>query len=151
MLYIIATLMLAAVLARVTWIDFKTFRLPDFYTLPLIGAGLVIAPFEGGTTLPLSMLGGALGFTVFWAIGSVYFARLGTEALGLGDAKLFAASGTWLGAYFLPQVLLIASVTGLAFALIFARGKAAADSRRIAFGPWLALGFLTVWLKAVFL
>jgi len=51
----------------------------------------------------------------------------------------------------LPQVLLIASVTGLAFALLFAKGKAGAPRRRIAFGPWLACGFLAVWLKAVFL
>ena len=62
------------------------------------------------------------------------------EGLGLGDAKLFAASGTWLGLPLLPYVLLIAALGGLAWALI-ARAQG-----RLAFGPWIALGFWCVWL-----
>ena len=132
----LATLALLLTLARLVWIDVRSFRLPDIYTLPLIVAGL-------GMDVVSSVLGGVIGFGLFWAIGTFYFRRHGTEGLGLGDAKLFAASGTWLGYAVLPQVLLVASLGGLVFA-IFTRGK---ESRQIAFGPWLALGFGLVWLK----
>ena len=139
----LATLALLLTLARLVWIDVRSFRLPDIYTLPLIVAGLGMALLSGEPDVVSSVLGGVIGFGLFWAIGTFYFRRHGTEGLGLGDAKLFAASGTWLGYAVLPQVLLVASLGGLVFA-IFTRGK---ESRQIAFGPWLALGFGLVWLK----
>jgi leader peptidase (prepilin peptidase)/N-methyltransferase len=145
LLVVIATLALLLTLARLVWIDLHSLRLPDIYTLPLIAAGLAIAPFHEGVTVAASLIGATIGFGLFWAIGEIYFRRHGTEGLGLGDAKLFAASGSWLGYALLPQVLLVASLGGLIFALLAKRdGK-----RQIAFGPWLALGFALVWLKVM--
>ncbi|MDF1727669.1 MAG: A24 family peptidase [Sulfitobacter sp.] len=138
----VGTLLLAFVLVRLAWIDLQTFRLPDRYTLPLIAAGLVLALLVGTPPLLASVLGGLVGFALFAAIGELYFRRKGIEGLGLGDAKLFAAAGTWLGWAALPNVLLIAAGGALIYAL--ARRRAL---DRVAFGPWLALGFLCmrVW------
>ncbi|KIN71052.1 prepilin peptidase [Sulfitobacter guttiformis] len=137
------TAILILILARLIWIDLEQLRLPDHYTIPLVVAGLAISAPDGGVALLSSAIGGAGGFALFWLIGHYYFTRHGTEGLGLGDAKLFAASGTWLGALLLPQVLLVASLGGLAFALCRRGGV----RKPLAFGPWLALGFITVWLK----
>ena len=82
------------------------------------------------------------GFGLFWAIGQFYFVRHGQEGLGLGDAKLFAASGSWLGVGLLPYVLLVASLGGLVYALLTRRNP----DRRVAFGPWLACAFMVVWI-----
>lgn len=139
---ILTSLFLISVLARLVWVDTKTLRLPDIYTLPLIFAGLVLSQFEGGIGTWSSLLGGGVGFAVFWAIGAYYFKRTGTEGLGLGDAKLFAASGTWLGISALPFVLLIAALSGLIFA--FMRKSKPGDA--LAFGPWLAFAFGTIWM-----
>lgn len=145
MLIIISTVVLAAVLARLAWVDLRTFRLPDIYTLPLIGAGLVLALVTDRISVGASVAGALTGFGLFWAIGHFYFSRHGQEGLGLGDAKLFAASGSWLGVWLLPYVLLVASLGGLAFALMTRRNP----ERKVAFGPWLAFAFMTVWIVSV--
>jgi leader peptidase (prepilin peptidase)/N-methyltransferase len=135
-----STLTLAVILLRLSWIDMKEHRLPDIYTIPLILAGLIMSTAEGNAVLIASLIGGAIGFVVFAVIGQLFFVRTGREGLGLGDAKLFAAAGTWLGWAALPSVLLIASLSALVFALV-----ANKRSVGIAFGPWIALGFIVVW------
>lgn len=152
LLSVAVSLSLAVVLIRLAWIDLHSFRLPDIYTVPLIAAGLALSEIEGGVGLLQSTLGGAIGFGLFWLIGYLHYQRRGVEGLGLGDAKLFAASGTWLGVAMLPHVLLVASLGGLLFAAL-RRGHASGShdgdqsgSGRIAFGPWLALGFFAIWV-----
>ncbi|MFT6676916.1 MAG: leader peptidase (prepilin peptidase)/N-methyltransferase [Sulfitobacter sp.] len=146
MLYFIVALGLTLALLRLTVIDLKTQRLPDHYTLPLIVVGLGLSLCDGGIGLRPSVIGGGVGFALFWAIGAFYFRRRGTEGLGLGDAKLFAASGTWLGYLWLPYVLLIAAFGGLAFAIL----RRSETGRALAFGPWLALGFWGIWMVTSF-
>jgi prepilin signal peptidase PulO-like enzyme (type II secretory pathway) len=63
----------------------------------------------------------------------------------VGDAKLCAAAGGWLGWQALPLVLLIAA--GGALAWLAAQG-AARRGRPVAFGPWIALGWAVIWLAA---
>lgn len=141
----LAGILLTLALSRLAWIDLRTFRLPDLWTLPLIAAGLGLALVGFGPSLLASAVGGLVGFTLFWGIGAFYHARTGIDGLGLGDAKLFAAAGTWVGFAFLPHVLLVAALGGLAYALITRQRTA----RAIAFGPWIALGFWLVWVTFV--
>lgn len=144
MITIFMTLLLTIVLFRLAIIDVETLRLPDVYTLPLIAVGLPISLLDGGIGLVMSLAGGIIGFALFGVIGHYYFKQTGTEGLGLGDAKLFAASGTWLGPMALPYVLLVAAGGGLASAL-WRKTKRESTQREIAFGPWLAFGFWSVW------
>jgi leader peptidase (prepilin peptidase)/N-methyltransferase len=146
MIDLLSTLGLVLVLGRLAWLDIRTYRLPDRYTLPLIAFGLVLGSRSGGIDLSTSAIGGIVGYSIFWFVGAFYFKRNGVEGLGLGDAKLFAASGTWLGYMLLPYVLLLAAVGGLVFAVL----RRTSQRRQIAFGPWLCLGFLILWLEATF-
>ena len=144
---LIATLLLTGVLLRLSIIDSKTLRLPDIWTLPLIAAGLTHAALTGEPSIMASLIGGFTGFALFWAIGAWYYRRTGIDGLGLGDAKLFAASGTWLGYSLLPHVLLIAALSGLAFAALRRHNP----HNTLPFGPWLAFGFLSVWAATRYL
>lgn len=126
-------------------IDLREMTLPDMLTLPLIAAGLLIAalafprPFD-------HLIGAALGGAVFAVLGWGWERATGREALGLGDAKLFAAAGAWLGWQGLPSVLLIAALAGLAMALVrtlLGRGGLRAP---LPFGPALATGFWLTWV-----
>jgi leader peptidase (prepilin peptidase) / N-methyltransferase len=137
---LIVTTLLGAVLLAIAVIDLRTFRIPDVLSLPLVLSGFVLAWLWPVMALHHHVIGAVAGYGMFALIGEVYFRRRGTEGLGLGDAKLFGAAGAWLGWQALPAVLLIASVSGLVFAVM--RGR----DHRVAFGPWLALGFGLVWM-----
>ena len=88
-------------------------------------------------------MGAAVGYASLAGFGALYFRLRRREGLGLGDAKLFAAGGAWLGWQALPLVLAVSAVTGLIFALVTRRRPPAAP---VAFGPWLALGIWLGWL-----
>ncbi len=140
---VLLTLALALVLARIAVIDAATLRIPDRLSLPLIAAGLVLAFAGPGGFGPAHLAGAIAGFVLFAVIGEGYFRLRGIDGLGLGDAKLFAAAGAWLGWRHLALVLLIAAVACLLAALL---RPAARRGGALAFGPWLALGFLAVWV-----
>jgi len=142
-----ASLALGWTLLALAAIDLRHLLLPDALCLPLIPAGLAVAWLLDPALLPDHLLGALLGFVAFAAIALVYRRLRGREGLGMGDAKLLAAAGAWLGWLALPSVVLIAAVVGLALALAgaLAGGKLTWTSR-IAFGPHLALGLWLVWL-----
>lgn len=140
-----AGLLLATILVLIAIVDFRTHRIPDALTLPLIASGLGWTAWAGQEAFSAHLLGAFLGYVSLAGFGEIYFRRRGREGLGLGDAKLFAAGGAWLGWQSLPPALLIASVSGLIFALVTARRR---GDVQLAFGPWIALGIWLVWLGA---
>ena len=141
------TVLLAGILGRLSWIDARTLRLPDLYTVPLIIVGLGLSWQLRDPGFQSRIVGAAAGFLCLALIGELYFRRTGAEGLGLADAKLFAASGAWLGWQSLPPVLLIASLTGLLYVALFRRKQGVAE---IAFGPFLATGFMSCWISQMF-
>lgn len=137
-----ATIGLAMTLVALVRIDLRDLRLPDRITLPLIGVGLILAAVEGRGWPVEAAIGAAVGYGTFWLIGTVYFRLRRRDGLGLGDAKLLAAAGAWLGPYALPWVVLIGATLALGFAVATAKGRQVP----LAFGPWLALGFWAMWI-----
>lgn len=148
--WLVVTVCLAMALFTLAVVDMRSFRIPDAFSLPLIAVGLALV-----CTLPsvmpegarfLDHLTGALvGFAFFGLLGEMIYRRTGKEALGLGDAKLMGAAGAWLGWQALPSVLLIAALSGLAYALIVRHRY---GTTAVAFGPWIGLGFIVTWLSA---
>jgi leader peptidase (prepilin peptidase) / N-methyltransferase len=144
---LLVSCMLGWTLLTLAAIDQRHFLLPDILTLPLIPAGLLVA-FALDPALVVSHLVGALaGFAAFAAIAFVYRRLRRREGLGLGDAKLLAAAGAWLGWQALPGLVVIAAVCALALALARAvAGDRLSATTKIAFGSYLALAFWVVWL-----
>ncbi|WP_088343238.1 MULTISPECIES: A24 family peptidase [Rhodomicrobium] len=142
-----ATAVLGAALVALSVIDLRTMRLPDAITLPLVATGPLLT-FALGWDDPLwRIAAAAAGFLALYALARAYRALRGRPGLGLGDAKLFAAAGAWLGLEGLPSVMLWASGVALAAVLVaLLRGQPVEASSRIPFGPFLALGFWIVWL-----
>ncbi|MEO6301502.1 MAG: A24 family peptidase [Paracoccaceae bacterium] len=137
--------LLAAVCLWIAIVDFRQHRIPDWASLPLIGIGLAISGMVSGIALPERLIGTGVSFLLLWGIGEAYFRWRNEEALGIGDAKLFAAAGAWLGWTALPAVMLIATTMGLAFAAL----RPGRGQKRLAFGPWLAAGLVICWLRVV--
>jgi leader peptidase (prepilin peptidase)/N-methyltransferase len=142
-----ATLLLGWALLGLSLVDVLDFRLPDLVTLPLIVGGVLISLWLPDRN-PLGHLVGAIaGFVAFYAIAALYRRARTREGLGLGDAKLAAAAGAWLGWQALPSVVLVACIIAfiwIGVAVAF-RGKAILGER-IAFGVPLSFAFWLVWL-----
>jgi leader peptidase (prepilin peptidase)/N-methyltransferase len=89
----------------------------------------------------------ATGFVLLAAAAVLYAKLRGEPGLGLGDAKLLAASGAWLGAQALPSVLLWACGSAILGLLLRAwRSGSLSGKSRVPFGPFLAFGTWLVWL-----
>lgn len=144
---LIATAILAAGLIMASAIDFEHLRLPDALTLPLAATGIACAAaFQWGDPL-MHVASAAAGFLGLFAAGWLYERLRGRPGLGLGDAKLLAASGAWLGAGGLSSVLLYACGLALIYALVLKlRDRATSLATAIPFGPFLAAGTWLVWL-----
>ncbi len=143
----LASLGLGYVLLLLTLIDARTFLLPDWLTLPLIPAGLGVTAWLSLTDLPGHALAAVAGYGAIWLINELYLRMRGREGIGLGDAKLLAAAGAWLGPLALPSVLLLGACSGLIFAgLGRLTGRDVSMATAIPFGPFLALGFWITWL-----
>lgn len=128
-------------------IDVRFYLLPNVVTFPLIAAGLTVVVMIDATALPAHVFGAALGFGAFWLLSTAYRWLRGRTGLGLGDAKLLAAAGAWLGWQALPSVVLLASFGALGFVLAMAlSGRRVDASTRLPFGPFLCAGFWVVWL-----
>lgn len=128
----------------VSWIDYKTYRLPDKYTLPLIALGCLANGFVWNHGLA-SLIGAAAGYGFFVAIEIVFKTLRGKDGLGRGDAKLLAVGGAWCTWSALPYIVLIASVIGIL--AVLRRGTSALrKDTYIPFGPALSLAIAIVWI-----
>jgi leader peptidase (prepilin peptidase)/N-methyltransferase len=129
-------------------IDLRELILPDALTVPLIVVGVLLSATLPGPAPSLrdSLLGAAAGFGALALVAWAYRVLRHREGLGLGDAKLFAAGGAWLGVMRLPELLLLAAMLGIAHAL--AAGAWRRPDKLVPFGPALALAFWLVWLAA---
>ncbi len=128
-------------------IDFRHYLLPDFLTLPLIPLGLFAEWLTDPSTVIDGIIGAAAGLIFVVALRYIYGLIRHREGIGLGDAKLLAAAGAWVGWAGLPSVVLIAALSGLMFAAgLRLTGKDVSAADRIPFGVFLSLGLWAVWL-----
>lgn len=136
---------LGASLLVLSYIDLRTGLLLDVITLPLIVSGIAFAWFSDGSWL-FAVAGAALGYVLIAGLGYVWRQMRGYEGIGLGDAKLLAAGGAWVGIAMLPVILLVASGAGLIGAVFVAlKPQNNEDRVAIPFGPALAFGIWTAW------
>jgi leader peptidase (prepilin peptidase) / N-methyltransferase len=136
-------LFLFSVLLSQSVIDLELYRLLDRITFPalltsVVALALVATTDDDPRARIVGALIGGVGYFVFLLIPAL----ISPKGMGLGDVKLAALMGLYLG-YLDPMLVfpavLIACVLGIAAGavLFFVRGRA---SRAFPFGPWLALG-----------
>lgn len=137
-------------------IDLDTMRLPNpiVGTLAAIGGlaivvgeitGLHTAPLVGmaasgvlSNPTPAALLGAALGMALSGGLAGTYALIRRRRGLGMGDVKLLAVLGLFVGPY-VVLCMFLGSLLGMVVGLTAAKGRSAADTK-IPFGPWLAAG-----------
>ncbi len=121
-----ALLATAAVILAATDLDARV--LPDEITLGVLGLGLVLAIWrdadsvraEGfgafsGHLLP-ALAGAAFGAALIWGVGAAYRLVRGSEGMGMGDVKMIAMIGAFVGPGGVLLTLFAASVAGTVIA-----------------------------------
>jgi leader peptidase (prepilin peptidase)/N-methyltransferase len=131
-------------------VDVLALRLPDILTLPLGLAGLILGPRLLSGPLVDHVIGAIAGYAVLAGVGWLYVRLRGREGLGLGDAKLLAVAGAWLGWATLPAVVVLACAGGLAWAAVrlLLRGRTGL-LEPIAFGLPMCVAIWVLLLQAV--
>ena len=103
--------------------DVRTGRIPNRLVYPFLLAGMAVSVLRHGAEGLWESLGGV--FVAMLALGA--FVWLG--GLGMGDLKLCAAVGAWIGPSQMLVALIAISIAGGAFALIWAtRQRVALDA-----------------------
>jgi leader peptidase (prepilin peptidase)/N-methyltransferase len=134
-----ARLLFTALLITLFCTDLDTMRLPDVLTIPGIGAGLVLSVWLP-PGIVASLIGAALGAAIPYAIRWLWFRMKGVEAMGLGDVKMLAMIGAFLGWQQVLVVLFLSSLTGAVIGVTLAALKGRTLASRLPFGTFLALG-----------
>ncbi len=102
----------AIVVTVAALIDIRTHRIPNWLVLPFLLAGFVVnAVTHGASGVAQSLFGTLMG-----AVVTGLFRYLG--AMGMGDVKLCAAVGAWLGPAQAGNALLLMAVSGGVIALL---------------------------------
>jgi leader peptidase (prepilin peptidase)/N-methyltransferase len=129
-------LVLVAFLVPIALIDFDSKIIPNRLTLPAAVVAVVLGTIldpggEPGRLLAAAIAGGVLALP----------ALLHPSGMGMGDAKLVAVLGLFLGAAVAPAFLVaFAAGTVAGVAIMLRIGMAKARKTPVPFGPFLALG-----------
>ena len=109
-------------------------------------AGFSQGEDHGREALLGHLLAASTGLLGFEAVSAAGARLLGKPALGLGDAKLAALLGAWLGLSGLGLALTLAVVSGAGFSLIGLLSGRLKRGQPFPFGPFLAGAGLAVWV-----
>jgi leader peptidase (prepilin peptidase)/N-methyltransferase len=129
-------LLLVTALVPIVLIDLEHRLIPNKITLPAAIAGVIAIVAFDLDFLPEALIA-ALGAGGFFFLAAVLYPR----GMGMGDVKLAALLGLYLGRAVGPALFAALILGVLVGALIIARkGAAAGRKTAVPFGPFLALG-----------
>jgi leader peptidase (prepilin peptidase)/N-methyltransferase len=137
-------------MALITLTDLRHFIIPDVLSLPAIPVGLVAQALvltDGDWRQGAA--GAVIGAGAFYMLRLVYFQLRGIEGLGLGDVKLAAVAGAWLGPAALAPACLVATLAAILGVVLHAawRGQSALNARaHIPFGSFIAPVIFMFWM-----
>jgi leader peptidase (prepilin peptidase)/N-methyltransferase len=128
-------LVFVATLAAITLTDLELRVIPNKVLIVSALAGIALAAGLDPSSLPERAIAAAAAGGLLFAVALAY-----PRGMGMGDVKLAAVMGLYLGRSVAPA-LLIAFAAGSLFGLgLIARHGAVARKQAVPFGPFLALG-----------
>lgn len=143
-------------LAMVLVTDLETRLIPNRIMLPAIGAMLALGTGFGPAVPGLdawewwhSLLGGLIGFGVFWVLVVLGTLVWGEGALGYGDVKLAAFIGLAVGFPLIIEALVLTFIFGFLGALALLLLRRGSLRSYFPYGPFLVLGAAVTLLWGV--
>ncbi len=138
-------LILVTILVALFGIDLEHQILPNSITLPGIVIGLMFS-----VTAPPgwqdALIGTLLGAGILYGIAAAYYAVRREEGLGMGDVKMLAMIGAFLGWKAVLVTLVLSSFSGAAIGMALIAAQRGGMKLALPFGTFLALGALAAML-----
>lgn len=134
-----ARLLLICILIVLFGIDLEHQILPNAITLPGIVIGFLFSLF-GPPGWKDSLLGILLGGGILYAIAWGYYLWRREEGMGMGDVKMLAMIGAFLGWQAVLVTLVLASFSGAVIGIILMSVQKGDMKLALPFGTFLALG-----------
>jgi len=155
----------AALLVVLTVTDLRERILPDevnffglgagllfsFFTRPLDGTALWLAnrlfefpPPQRALSFADAALGAIAGSGLLWIVAEGYFRLRGREGMGLGDVKMMAAVGAFLGLKRTLMTVLLGSLLGSVIGILLIAISKKGRDYELPFGTFLGAGALLV-------
>ena len=126
-------------------IDLEHQILPNSITLPGIVAGLIFS-LAGPPGLRDAIIGVLLGGGLLYATAAGYYLWRREEGLGMGDVKMLAMIGAFLGWQAVLLTLVLASLSGAVIGMAMMALQRGTMKYALPFGTFLALGALVAML-----
>jgi leader peptidase (prepilin peptidase)/N-methyltransferase len=122
-------------------IDLEHHLLPDAITLPGIAVGFLFSflTASAGPGWRSSLIGVVVGGGVLFLIAEGYYRVRHEEGLGMGDVKMLAMIGAFLGWRQVVVVLFLSSVAGAVVGIALTALQGRSMQSRLPFGTFLAL------------
>ena len=115
--------------------------IPDVLSLPMIALTPLVVMLHPELSWRSGLIGVIAGGGIIYLIAWLYLLVRGREGMGMGDAKLLAAIGGWLGYQAIMPTLLVGSVLGSVVGIgAMLKSRQLNLQTELPFGPFLALG-----------
>lgn len=134
-------LLLVCILIVLFGIDLEHQILPNVITLPGIALGLLLSTIAPPGILDAA-IGALLGGGILYAIAAAYYLWRREEGMGMGDVKMLAMIGAFLGWKAVLVTLVLASFSGALIGIAMLAGQKGDMKFALPFGTFLSLGAL---------
>jgi leader peptidase (prepilin peptidase) / N-methyltransferase len=134
-------LLLVCILIALFGIDLEHQILPNSITLPGIAIGLLLS-LIAPPGIRDALIGAALGAGILYGIAAAYYLWRREEGMGMGDVKMLAMIGAFLGWKAVLVTLVLASFSGALIGIGMMAVQRGGMKYALPFGTFLALGAL---------
>jgi leader peptidase (prepilin peptidase)/N-methyltransferase len=138
-------------LVAITFIDLDHQIIPDVISLPGIPLGFLLTFLVPWLSWRDSLLGILVGGGSLACVAGVYYLVTRTEGMGMGDIKLLAMMGAFMGWKAILPIIFLGSLVGSLIGVPLMLIKGASGKLAIPFGPFLSLGAVIYLLWGPFL
>lgn len=145
-------LVFTCMLITQAYIDIRHYIIPDQLSIYAVPIGVMAAVLQesmsvpGAPTWQQSVLGAVVGGGVLGAVMVGFYVIRRKEGMGMGDVKLLAMIGAFLGAWpAIPFVVFVSSVLGALVGIPMALSQRNGLGAALPYGPFLALAAI-IWL-----
>ena len=132
--------------------DLNEYIIPNAITYSLSIVGILAAQFSLSVfdiSLIESLLGGIISGGILLLTSKIYLLVRKKEGMGMGDVKMIAMIGFWMGLENTFLVLIASSLLGSIIGIGLIQLKKIETTQYIPFGTFLSLGAIVVWLQGL--